>query len=296
MIDAYVTWLKNEGKSEKTAKDYPVILKKLIKWFEDTEGSKFEPDMVTTLHIHDFIAFLDKVEHYEPAYVNKILASLKTFYKFAMETGLVIYNPMLKVKMKRTMKQYAAPKWLTKQESAKFFHAIEKEKNIKKKSRNMAICRLMASAGLRVQEVSDLDLADICIEKRRENVTVRDGKGNKFRIVPLNSDTVDSLENWLEYREHPAGNDPLFLSERNTRMSDRTIRHMVNKYATDAGLKDVSPHTLRHTFCKSLADQGVRLEHIAYLAGHESLETTRRYTQPGENDLRKAVQTISEKR
>ncbi|WP_041274457.1 tyrosine-type recombinase/integrase [Desulforamulus reducens] len=91
-------------------------------------------------------------------------------------------------------------------------------------------------------------------------------------------------------------NEPLFLSERNTRMSDRTIRHMVTKYAKGAGLEDVSPHTLRHTFCKSLADQGVRLEHIAYLAGHESLETTRRYTQPGENDLRKAVQTISEKR
>ncbi len=293
MKDAYVTWLKNEDKSEKTVNEYPVILKKLIKWFEETEGNKFEPNMVTTLHVHEFISFLDKVKHYEPAYINKILASLKTFYKFAMETGLVIYNPMLKVKMKRTMKQYAPPKWLTKQEVARFFHAIEQEKNIKRKSRDIAICRLMAGAGLRVQEVSDLNIPDICIEKRRENVIVRGGKGSKFRIVPLNIDTVESLKDWFKYREHP-NNEPLFLSERNSRMSDRTIRHMVTKYAKDAGLEDVSPHTLRHTFCKSLADQGVRLEYIAYLAGHESLETTRRYTQPGENDLRKAVQTISE--
>ena len=296
MINRYVTWLKNEGKSEKTVNEYPAILNKLIKWFEETEGSKFEPNMITILHIHEFISFLDKVEHYEPAYINKILASLKTFYKFAMETGLFIYNPTLKVKMKRTMKQYAAPKWLTKQESAKFFHAIQQEKNIKKKSRDMSICRLMAGAGLRVQEVSDLNIADICIEKRRENVTVRGGKGSKFRIVPLNSDTVESLGHWLKYCEQSANNEPLFLSERNTRMSDRTIRYMVTKYAKDAGLEYVSPHTLRHTFCKSLADQSVRLEHIAYLAGHESLETTRRYTQPGENDLRKAVQAISEKR
>jgi len=295
MNDAYITWLKNECKSEKTVNQYPVLLKKLIRWFEETEGNKFEPNLVTTLHIHEFISFLDQVNRYEPAYINKILASLKTFYKFAVETGLVIYNPMQKIKMKRTMKQYAAPKCLTKQEAAKFFHAIEQEKNLKRKSRDMAICRLVTGAGLRVQEVSDLNSSDICIEKRRENVTVRGGKGGKFRSVPLNSDTVKSLNAWFKYREYP-NNEPLFLSERNSRMSDRAIRHMVNKYAKEAGLTDVSPHTLRHTFCKSLADQGVRLEHIAYLAGHESLETTRRYTQPGENDLRRAVQTISEKR
>ncbi len=296
MIDKYVVWLKSEGKSKKTVNEYPVILHKLINWYEKTEGGKFEPNKITTLHLHEFVAFLDKVQQYEPAYINKILASLKTFYKFAMDKGLILYNPTLKVKMKRTMKQYAAPKWLTKKESAKFFHAIEQEKNIKRKNRDIAICRLMAGAGLRVQEVSNLNIADICLEKRRENVTVRGGKGSKFRIVPLNSDAVGNLTDWFKNRGEPNGNEPLFLSERNIRMSDRTIRHMVTKYAKNAGLEDVSPHTLRHTFCKSLADQGVRLEHIAYLAGHESLETTRRYTHPGENDLRKAVQAISEKR
>jgi len=70
MIDTYITWLRNEGKSEKTVNEYPVILNKLIKWFEKTEGSKFDPNMVTTLHIHEFVTFLDKVEHYEPAYIN----------------------------------------------------------------------------------------------------------------------------------------------------------------------------------------------------------------------------------
>ncbi|AEG61076.1 tyrosine-type recombinase/integrase [Desulforamulus ruminis] len=281
MRNAYVIWLKNEGKSDKTINEYPAMLQKLINWFENTEGDRFEPNKITTLSIHEFISFLDKVEKYEPAYINKILASLKTFYKYAAETGLVIYNPTIKVKMKRTMKQYAAPKWLTKKEASKFFQAIEQEKNIKRKSRNLAICRLMAGAGLRVQEVSDLNTIDVCIEKRRENVTVRGGKGSKFRIIPLNSDTVESLKNWFKYREDSSNNEALFISERNTRMSDRTIRHMVTKYAKDAGLKDVSPHTLRHTFCKSLADQGFRLERIAYLAGHESLETTRRYTRPG---------------
>jgi len=298
MMEKYVNWLKNEGKSEKTISDYPVILQKLIHWYEETEGYEFRPDKVTTLHMHEFVSYLGNVKHYDPVYINKITASLKTFYKFAMETGLVSFNPMLKVKIKRSMRQQEAPKWLSKLELAKFIHAIELEKNEKKKVRDMAICRLMSEAGLRVQEVSDLNIADICLEKRRENVTVRDGKGGKFRIVPLNKDLIESLDCWIQYRKqnNPDEYDPLFLNERNTRFSDRGIKYMVAEYAKDAELEDVSCHPLRHTFCKNLADAGVRLEQIAYLAGHDSLETTRKYLRPSENDLRKSVELISERR
>jgi integrase/recombinase XerC len=296
MIDNYITWLKTEGKSEKTVNEYPVILKKLIKWYEETEGDGFSPDKVTTLHLHEFISYLDKIEEYEPSYVNKIIASLKTFYKYALDAKIVNYNPMLKVKMKRSMKQYAAPKWLSKQESAKYYHSVEQEKNTKKKARDLAISRMMSGAGLRVEEVSDLNITDICLGKRRENVTVREGKGNKHRIIPLNEDVIESLEEWYKYRGEASNYEPVFLSERNNRIGVRTIRYMVTGYAEKASLQDVSPHTLRHTFAKSLIDQGVGLEQFAYLLGHDNLETTRRYTQPGENDLRKSVQKISEKR
>ena len=91
-------------------------------------------------------------------------------------------------------------------------------------------------------------------------------------------------------------NESLFLSERNLRPTDRTIRYMVTDYAEDAGLEDVSCHTLRHTFGKNLADAGVRLEQIAYLMGHDDIETTRKYVLPSKNDLRKNVELISEKK
>ncbi len=66
-----------------------------------------------------------------------------------------------------------------------------------------------------------------------------------------------------------------FLSERNTRLTDRVMKYMVTAYAKYAKLEEVSCHPLRHTFCKNLADAGIRLEQIAYLAGHDSLETMR---------------------
>jgi len=298
LIDSYIFWMKNEGKDESTIKDYPVLLEKLVEWYVQTENTEFTPDKVTTLHLHDFVAYISKVKQYSPAYVNKIIASLKTFYKFALETELVSYNPMEKVKMKRSMQTQAAPKWLTKLELAKFFHAIESVKNEKKKARDLAICRLMAQAGLRVNEVTALSPFDICLEKRRENVTIRDGKGDKFRIVPLNKDLIESLENWMVYwkEKNSDAYSPLFFSERSSRITDRGIRYMITSYAKSAGLIDVSCHTLRHTFCKNLANAGVRLEQIAYLAGHESIETTKVYLLPSDDDVRKNVELISEKR
>jgi integrase/recombinase XerC len=298
MIKKYIEWLKTEGKGKKTINEYPIILQKLIQWYEETEGNEFKPDKVTTLHMHEFVSHLKKVKQYDPSYINKIIASLKTFYRFAMESKLVTFNPMLKVKIQRSMKQQEAPKWMTKLELSKFKHAIETGKNEKKKVRDMAICSLMSEAGLRVQEVSDLNIIDICLEKRRENVTVRDGKGGKYRVVPLNRDLIGSIEGWMQYRKKSnyGENEPLFLSERNLRPTDRTIRYMVTEYAKDANLEAVSPHSLRHTFGKNLADTGVRLEQIAYLMGHDSLESTRVYLRPSNDDLRKNVDLISEKR
>ncbi|SKC90479.1 tyrosine-type recombinase/integrase [Maledivibacter halophilus] len=295
-INQYIDWLKNEEKSEATIKSYRSALGKLVDWYVETENEDFVPDKVTTMHLYEFQAYMDKIKKYEPAYSNKIIASLKTFFKFTTEMHLTTFNPALKVKMKRTMKQYAAPKWLGKREVAKFFHAISNEKNDTVRKRDMAICRLMAGAGLRVQEVSDLTISDVCLKKKMEDVTIRGGKGDKYRIVPLNGDAIQALQEWLEIRNPESRDDPYFLSERGTPLSDRSIRYMVYKYANKAGLENVSPHILRHTFCKSLVDNGVPLQRVAYLAGHESLETTRRYIQPSRADLRKDVQSISEKR
>jgi integrase/recombinase XerC len=287
----YSNWLSVEGKSQQTIKEYLKIEKKLSDWFEESEGEKFDIKKVTTLHLHDFMKHLNE-NKYKPNYINKIKAALKTYFRYAEEKNIIVHNPINKVKMKRTQEQDAPPKWLSKKDLASFFHAIECEKNKSKKLRNMAICRLMSSAGLRVQEVTTLESQDICLEDKRENVTIREGKGGKFRIVPLNKDIVGSLNDWLDINNNQL--NILFLSQQNKKISDRTIRYMVNKYAQNAGLKDVSPHTLRHTFCKLLVDQGVGLEQVAYLAGHDDVKTTMRYTKPSQNDLRKAVQKISD--
>jgi integrase/recombinase XerC len=301
LVLKFQNWLTDEGKGAKTLTTYIHALTEMANWYTKVEGLAFSPTEVTTLHLRQFISHLDEELKQSPATINKKIAALKTFFKFAGETGIISHNPMVKIKMKRTQEQYAAPKWLSKIELAKFLHEIEKEKMAFKRIRNLTICKLMAEAGLRVEEVADLVWGDINIKKGREMVTVRNGKGNKYRVIPLNKDVMNVLTEWKDFvgMNYVGINEesPCFVSGRTTQVSTRSIGYMVKYYAKKAGLKDdVSPHSLRHTFCKNLVDQGVGLEQVAYLAGHESLETTRRYTKPSENDLRKAVNTISEER
>jgi integrase/recombinase XerC len=114
-------------------------------------------------------------------------------------------------------------------------------------------------------------------------LTVRKGKGSKRRQIPLNKDARQALLS-LGYSEHAGKPRPVFIGQRGP-LTPRGLQILLGAYVRAAGVKDVTPHSLRHSFCKNLVDAGVSLEKIAALAGHESLETTRRYCEPSLQDL-----------
>ena len=114
-------------------------------------------------------------------------------------------------------------------------------------------------------------------------------------MVPLNQETREVLGRYFEKRTEKRWvvPEPPFRSQKRGPLSARPIRELVRKYARLAGLDGVSAHSLRYTFCKNLANQGVGLERIATLAGHESINTTRVYIEPGSDDLQEDVESIS---
>ncbi len=111
--------------------------------------------------------------------------------------------------------------------------------------------------------------------------------------MPLNQDARDVLTA-LCYPQH-AGKEAVILQGQRGPMTPRGVQSLLARYGTLARLDDLSPHALRHTFCKNLIDAGVGLEQVAALAGHESLETTRRYCTPSRLDLERAVERIGER-
>jgi len=152
----------------------------------------------------------------------------------------------------------------------------------------MAIIQVVLGAGLRISEAAALNVSDIELNDRSGWVYVRTGKGMKPRSIPLNVPARKALQAYLQIRPDKDGED-LFLGQRGP-LSEWGIHAIVKKYAYQARLEDATAHTLRHSFAKNLVDAGTPLDQVATLLGHQSLDTTRIYTQPSERDLERAVQ------
>jgi site-specific recombinase XerD len=148
--------------------------------------------------------------------------------------------------------------------------------------------------GLRLSESVDLRLGDVEISERRGSVLVRNGKGSKQRSIPLNSEARQAVRDWLAVRPQ-SESDHLWVGvegDGGDGLTGRTVQRMLRRYAQDAGLDDLTPHILRHTFAKNLVNRGVGLEKVASLLGHSSLNTTRIYVIPDDHDLEMAVELL----
>ena len=147
--------------------------------------------------------------------------------------------------------------------------------------RDRAILELLYATGLRVSELVSLDWNDLDLEGRFLRVV---GKGGKERMVPFGRLAAEALEAWLGAWEgvRASGADeaePVFLNQGGTRLSDRSVRRILDKYTDAAAVASgVHPHTLRHTFATHLLEGGADLRSIQELLGHSSLSTTQKYT------------------
>jgi len=140
---------------------------------------------------------------------------------------------------------------------------------------------------LRVSELINLTLSDVELSERGGKVIVREGKGGKYREVPLSKEVRAVLASYRQERIDD-GSQRLFLGQRGP-VNVPGVQYLVNKYAYQARLGEIAPHQLRHTFGKNLVDASVSLEQVAALLGHESLNTVMVYTKPSHSDLEKAV-------
>lgn len=207
-----------------------------------------------------------------------------------MDAGLTTDAAVMKMP-KAERQTRLGPQWLDQREQNALLQAVKCGGN----TRDLAAVTLMLSCGLRVAELCALTWVDVVVTDRKGMLTVRSGKGNKRREMPLNADARAVLLT-LGYGKRSGHLDRIFQGQRGA-LTPRGVQSMLSGYAKIAGrpgLDALSPHMLRHTFCKNLVEAGVGLEQVAALASHESMDTTRRYTEPSLRDLVKAVERIGE--
>jgi len=283
ILETYTQHLQTIGKSVHTIKAYAHDLGGFAQWFTQTTGEAFDPQAVNPREIADYRSYL-LTRGKKPATVNRRLVALQRFYKWAQRQGYATENPFEVLEGVRVKQQKGiAPKWLDQKQQLALLRAVRKGES----QRDLAIVETLMKTGLRVSELINLTLSDVELSERAGKVIVREGKGGKYREVPLSKEVRSVLATYLQERIED-GSHRLFLGQRGP-VNVPGVQYLVAKYAYQARLGEITPHQLRHTFGKNLVDAGVSLEQVAALLGHESLNTVMIYTKPSHGDLEKAV-------
>ena len=227
----------------------------------------------------DFKRYLKLEQGWKPASVNLALAAVDHFNRFlGLGPAIVSREPLAQ----------SAPRALSGDEQRALVRAAEAGK-----PRDRAIVVLLLYTGLRLTELVALDVGDARISARKGLLVVRSGKGDRYREVPLNRPVRDALEAWLKVRSKRLtdGEPALFVGPQGRRLSPRAVDMVIRNTARRAGL-GLSAHVLRHTCVTNLVRGGNDIVLVAELAGHQRLETTRRYSLPSAADRQAAMDRL----
>lgn len=239
-------------------------------------------------------------ESYAPSTANKILSSVKGVMRECRRLGYISSDELSEicdvpsVRGSRTRKGRA----ISREELRRVLHVCSVDDNRTRGVRDYSITALMYSSGLRRSEVVSLDVQDFDAET--STVTVRSGKGNSDRVVPVNPAAIESIARWLSTSDSASekGSVPLFRSISKSgrvldrRMTDQGVLYVLQRRAREAGLEPFTPHDLRRTFIGDLLDAGADISTVQQLAGHANVQTTARYDRRGEAAKRRAASLL----
>ena len=209
---------------------------------------------------------------------GRTLSAVRSFFRWAALAGQVPSNPATGVRSPKT--ENRLPRHLRPTEVDRLLEAAVGDEPLRRRDR--AMLEVLYATGLRVGELVSLDWPDLDLSGRTLRVV---GKGGKERMVPFGDPAAGALRQWLavwEDTRRPAADDhtePVFLNYRGGRLSDRSVRRVVDRVVDRAAVSaGVHPHTIRHSFATHLLEAGADLRAIQELLGHSSLSTTQRYT------------------
>jgi integrase/recombinase XerC len=287
-VDRFVLDLAERERSDHTRANYKEDLVAFAGWYEAKYHDPPTLALLAPSELREWRAHLREERRLEPATVNRKLAALQSLLRWAESEGIAP-----EIAVPKSLRQVKPPpRWLDRKQQRALVRAVEKSGRAQESSRarDVGLVKLLLHTGLRVEEAVDLRWADVKVRERSGSLVVRKGKGRKQRTVPLNSEARAAL---IELKSAGPKGAPEVLHGQRGALTVRGVQAILKLYEAPAKIEELSPHVLRHTFGKNLADSGTPIQTIADLMGHESLETTRRYVQPGHEDLAAAVEKLA---
>tara|TARA_B100001057_G_scaffold100968_1_gene98026 strand:+ start:19485 stop:20372 length:888 start_codon:yes stop_codon:yes gene_type:complete len=280
LIKSFLTYLRIERSlSTNTIESYSNDLNKLADFLTPKSIS------ATKVRLNDLKKFITSIsEILSETSQSRIISAIKSFYKFLLIENLIQSDPsenLVSPKIGRKL-----PNVLTIEEINLIINSVEPN-NVG--IRNKAIIEIIYGCGLRVSELTNLLLSNLFLKQGYIKIV---GKGNKERLSPIGSLATDSLNDFLTnvrptLKINDKFSDHVFINNRGTSLSRSMIFKMIKKYTLKANInKDISPHSLRHSFATHLVEGGANLRAVQEILGHSSITTTEIYTHLDSDYLR----------
>lgn len=284
----YKQYLEQSGLSPVTVGDYVRDIRDLAMWLTRTgKGALLE---ATYEHIRAYPVELATDKGYSAATVNRRVQSIRKFYRYALESELIEEDVSSGIKLLPQPKTQGT-RSLNEAEVERFLKTVQNGTESLAK-RDYAIVQLMLQTGIRVGELTSLQVSDLSLSQDKGALKVR-AKGNAMsREIPLNNSARTAMVAYLEERPQ-IDSDWLFLSRRGDPLSVRSVQRLVSTYAQAAGLKEVSTYTLRQTCGEHLWRQTGDLPLVARLMGHKRLETAIKYVAATQEDVMEVGEGVS---
>jgi len=241
-----------------------------------------DPNNITKDTIKSYLMTLRK-KHRSASTVSRKLSAMKGFHQYMLDEKLVDDNVILHIHRPKRSKKL--PDVLSIEELEAIIEIVS-AKETPLMSRNLAMIELLYGSGLRVSELLELKTEHLHLNQGFINVI---GKGNKERIIPIGSQASIALRNYLEHARLKLSKKPspyVFLNRFGNSMSRIGFYKILKDIANEAGIfKDVSPHTLRHSFASHLLEAGVDFRYVQEMLGHSDVSTTEIYTHINKKQL-----------
>lgn len=280
-VDGYLRFLSAEkNASIHTINHYAKDLEQFAAFMEKRQIKDFAD--VTYLHIRMFLAELQE-QQYSKSTVSRKLSALRSFYRYMVREDNIEVSPFVYIRTPKKDKKL--PKFMYVEEMKELLSAPDLSAPLG--IRDAALMEVLYASGMRVSELTGLNVNSVDLS---HGIALVFGKGSKERYVPLGEHAVKALEVYMKKSrilllgantnkvEGPL-EQALFLNHRGTRLSDRSVRRILDGYVSSVShSKGISPHTLRHTFATHMLEAGADLRTVQELLGHVNISTTQIYT------------------
>lgn len=292
-VDEYITSLsvkesEQVGNNHNTIVAYRNDLSQVCTYLKQQKVEQWQ--QVTREHILQYLLEMRVSQAYRPTTIARKLAALRSFFRYLRSIGLLNDDPIEKLATPHVQKEL--PQVLTPEEVGNLFRQVETDTPAGK--RDLAMLHMLYATGMRVSELVSLAMADFDAAQATIICPGRNGRNKRERVLPLPSIAVEATKQYIETERprlmarHP-DEQALFLNHHGERLTRQGFWLIIKGYARQAGITNITPHMLRHSFALLMLQEGMELRSVQEMLGHAHISTTQVYSQLARTEITTTV-------